>query len=72
MGEVEWGIKVGQVVWVETVGSQLASHGTEEKLLDPGVGWLERLVASICVLTSMKYVGSEFRHLVSRLAPDLD
>ena len=32
VGKVEWGIGVGmewQVVWVETVSSQLANHGTK-------------------------------------------
>ena len=61
---------VGQVVWVETVGSQLANRGTEESCGNArpsagAVGWLERLVVSICVLTSMKYVGFESRHLLS-------
>ena len=59
----------GQEVWVETVGSQLADHGTEEScgIASPSteaLGRLEKLVASICVLTSMKYVGFKSGHFV--------
>ena len=53
---------LGQEVWVETVGSQLANHGTEEScgIAWPGaeaIGRLEKLVASICVMASRMCVG---------------
>ena len=41
VGEVEWGIGVEQVVWVETVSSRLANHGTNTRsyhIWNSGIG----------------------------------